>query len=53
MEVAMENSAPAIYNKLQPREISETDYDSEIADPFDEREIFGKRNFSISKLLSF
>lgn len=40
MAGALDNAAPAIFSKTQDREILSTDYDDDVEDDFDTREIF-------------
>lgn len=40
----LENLNPNVYRKSEDRKCSAVDYDNNITDPFDEREIFGKQN---------
>jgi hypothetical protein len=38
--MALENSNPSVYQKLEERKISDTDFDNQYIDEIDEREIF-------------
>lgn len=38
--MVLDNEAPNIYNKSGPRELKESDYDDNVEDPIDGREIF-------------
>lgn len=40
----LENLNPNVYRKSEDRKCSAVDYDNNVTDPFDEREIFGKQN---------
>ena len=47
----LENLNPNVYKKSDDRKSVAADWDDNVDDPFDEREIFGKNNFSSSLLL--
>lgn len=43
----LENINPNVYKKTDERKVTSNDYNEEVIDPIDEREVFGKLSLSI------